>query len=62
MTMKKQLFRKDGLELKFLYSSKNGKRQYFFNPETQKTIGYNVKFRMLSKIFKKIYEVLMENV
>ena len=44
-----KLFRKDGLELKFLYSSKNGKRQYFFNSETQKTIGYNVKFRMLSK-------------
>ena len=26
-----------------------GKHNYFFNPETQKTIGYNVKFRMLSK-------------
>ena len=29
-----RLFRKDGLKLKFLHSSKNGKKQYFFNPET----------------------------
>lgn len=44
-----RLFRKDGLELEFLYSSKNGKKQYFFNPETQKKTGYNPKFRELSK-------------
>lgn len=43
-----RLFRKDGVELKFIYSSKNGRKQYFFNPETQKKVGYNSRFRMLS--------------
>lgn len=43
-----RLFRKDGLELKFICSSKNGRKQYFFNPETQKKVGYNSRFRTLS--------------
>lgn len=43
-----RLFRKDGVELKFIYSSKNGRKQYFFNPETQKKVGYNSRFRTLS--------------
>ncbi len=48
-----RLFRKDGLELKFLYSSKDGRKQYFYNPETQKTVRYNAKFRILSEKSKK---------
>ena len=45
---KNKLFRKDGLELDFLYSNKKGTIHYFFNPETKKKIKYNAKFRMLS--------------
>ena len=45
---KNKLFRKDGLELDFLYSNKKGTIHYFFNPETEKKIKYNAKFRMLS--------------
>ena len=43
-----RLFRKDGLELDFLYSNKKGTIHYFFNPKTKKKIKYNAKFRMLS--------------
>ena len=45
---KNKLFRKDGLELDFLYSNKKGTIHYFFNSETKKKIKYNAKFRMLS--------------
>ena len=45
---KNKLFRKDGLELNFLYSNKKGTIHCFFNPETEKKIKYNAKFRMLS--------------
>ena len=48
-----RLFRKDGLELTFLSSSKNGKKQYFFNPETEKKVMYNSRFRILSEKSKE---------
>lgn len=48
-----RLFRKDGLELTFLSSSKNGKKQYFFNPETEKKVVYNSRFRILSEKSKE---------
>ena len=32
---KNKLFRKDGLELDFLYSNKKGTIHYFFNPKTR---------------------------
>ncbi|PHI16991.1 transposase [Fusobacterium polymorphum] len=44
-----RLFRKDGLELKFLYYGKDKKTIYFRNPETEKKVRYNYKFRKLSK-------------
>ena len=44
-----RLFRKDGLELEFLYYSKDKKSIYFKNPETEKKVRYNYKFRKLSK-------------
>lgn len=44
-----RLFRKDGLELEFLYYGKNGKTLYFKNPETEKKVKYNNEFRKLSK-------------
>lgn len=46
-----KLFRKDGL--KFLYSNKNNIVQYFWNPETNKKIKYNVRFRILSNKSKE---------
>jgi transposase len=48
-----KLFRKDGLELEFLYSNKNNTVQYFWNPKTNKKIKYNVKFRILSNKSKE---------
>lgn len=47
-TDKNRLFRKDGLELNFLYSNKKGTIHYFFNPETEKKVKYNARFRILS--------------
>ena len=44
-----RLFRKDGLELEFLYYGKDKKTIYFRNPETEKKIRYNYEFRKLSK-------------
>ena len=44
-----RLFRKDGLELEFLYYGKDGKTLYFRNPETEKKVKYNNEFRKLSK-------------
>ena len=44
-----RLFRKDGLELEFLYYGKDKKTIYFRNPETEKKVKYNYKFRKLSK-------------
>ena len=44
-----RLFRKDGLELEFLYYGKDKKTIYFRNPETEKKVRYNYKFRKLSK-------------
>ena len=44
-----RLFRKDGLELKFLYYGKDKKTIYFRHPETEKKVRYNYKFRKLSK-------------
>ncbi|HJH56271.1 MAG TPA: IS1182 family transposase [Brachyspira hyodysenteriae] len=43
-----KLFRKDGLELKFLYSNRKRTIHYFFNPEIEKIIKYNGRFRVLS--------------
>ena len=43
-----RLFRKDGLELEFLYYGKEKKTIYFRNPETEKKVKYNYKFRKLS--------------
>ena len=43
-----RLFRKDGLELEFLYYGKDKKTIYFRNPETEKKVKYNYKFRKLS--------------
>ena len=48
-----KLFRKDGLELEFLYSNKNNTVQYFWNPETNKKIKYNARFRILSNKSKE---------
>lgn len=47
-TDKNRLFRKDGLELNFLYSNKKGTIHYFFNSETERTVKYNARFRVLS--------------
>ena len=44
-----RLFRKDGLELEFLYYGKDKKTIYFRNPETEKKVRYNYEFRKLSK-------------
>ena len=44
-----RLFRKDGLELEFLYYGKDKKTIYFRNTETEKKVRYNYKFRKLSK-------------
>ena len=44
-----RLFRKDGLELEFLYHGKDKKTIYFRNPETEKKVRYNYEFRKLSK-------------
>jgi len=43
-----KLFRKDGLELNFLYSKRKETIQCFFNPETERIVKYNAKFRVLS--------------
>jgi len=44
-----RLFRKDRLELEFLYYGKDKKTIYFRNPETEKKVRYNYEFRKLSK-------------
>ena len=44
-----RLFRKDGLELEFLYYGKDKKTIYFRNPKTEKKVRYNYEFRKLSK-------------
>ena len=44
-----RLFRKDGLELEFLYYGKDKKTIYFRNAETEKKVRYNYEFRKLSK-------------
>ena len=51
-----RLFRKDELELEFLYYSKDKKSIYFKNPETEKIVRYNKEFRRLSKISKSNIE------
>ncbi len=48
-----RLFRKDGLELKFLYSNRDNTVQYFENSETNKRIKYNARFRILSNKSKE---------
>ena len=44
-----KLFRKDGVELEFLYYGKDKKVIYFNNPETGRKVKYHYEFRKLSK-------------
>ena len=51
-----RLFRKDEVELEFQYYGEDRKTIYFKNPETEKIIKYNNKFRRLSKKSKESIE------